>query len=219
MRSERSYGAGRGARPGGGPAAGARAGRAAAALGAAVACVALAAGCGIRSTSVPVDAGAAPSRVPCRTSGTDTGNRPPDSLTVQVYLVCASQLAPVERTVEVDGSGSDRLRVARTLLAQLREKPSDEEQRAGFSTLVPADLRVGGARAGDPQGTLRLSEQPEDLPAEALAQLVCSYAESDAGGSGGSALLGGPGAYEPRDYLCTSETKSRPTEAPTPKAS
>lgn len=208
MRSEHAYGTRRDARPG-----------RATAFAAAVACVALAAGCGIRSTSVPVDAGAAPSRVPCRTSGTDSGNQPPESLTVQVYLVCASQLATVERTVEVDESESDRLRVARALLAQLQQAPSAEERRAGFSTLVPAKLRVDDARRGDPKGALRLSEQPEDLPAEALAQLVCSYAESEvAVDRGGSVLLGGPGTYAPRDYLCTSQTKSRPTEVPTLRA-
>ncbi|WP_326699467.1 hypothetical protein OG909_20575 [Streptomyces sp. NBC_01754] len=218
MRGERAYDVRGTLRPDARPAAGVRPRRAATALTAVVACVVLAAGCGIRSTSVPVDAGAAPSRVPCRTSAADARDLPPGSLTVQVYLVCASQLEPVERTVEIGGSGPDGVRVARALLDQLRQAPSDDERRAGFSTLVPAGLRLTGGREGDPKGTLRLSEQPEDLPAEALAQLVCSYAESDAGGSGGSALLGGPGKYPPRDYLCTSRTKSRPTDVPTLKA-
>lgn len=194
-----------------------RARRSVAALAAAVACAALAAGCGIRTTSVPVDAGAAPSRVPCR-AAEDPDARPLDDLPVQIYLVCASQLVTVERTVRLDESKSGRLQVARSLLSELRQEPPADEQRAGFSTDVPADLRVGAARKGDPEGTLRLTRQPEDLPAEALAQLVCSYAENEALVTAGGVVLGGPGNYAPRGYLCTAETKSRPGDVPTPGA-
>ncbi|MFH8757166.1 hypothetical protein [Streptomyces atroolivaceus] len=207
MRSERAYGAPRGGGPG-------RSGRAVAALAAVAACAALATGCGIRSTSVPVDAGAAPSRMPCRTASAEA-SPPPESVSVRVYLVCASQLVTVERTVEVDESRSDPLLVAQALLTELQRQPDADERRAGFSTDVPAGLRVADAHEGDPEGTLRLSEQPDDLPAEALAQVVCSYADSEPLGSGGSVLLGGPGNYAPRGYLCTSETKTRPAEVPT----
>ncbi|MFG2592148.1 hypothetical protein OG379_24285 [Streptomyces sp. NBC_01166] len=204
-RSERAYGAPRR----GGP------GRRVAALAAVAACAALAAGCGIRSTSVPVDAGAAPSRMPCRTASADATAPPQGSVSVRVYLVCASQLVTVERTVEVDESRSDPLLVAQALLSELQRDPDADERRAGFSTDVPAGLRVTEAHKGDPEGTLRLNQQPDDLPAEALAQVVCSYAESEPLGSGGSVLLGGPGNYAPRGYLCTSETKSLPGEVPT----
>ncbi|MET7370117.1 hypothetical protein ABZS61_30450 [Streptomyces sp. NPDC005566] len=190
-------------------------GRAAAALAAVMVCAALAAGCGIRSTTVPVDAGAAPSRMPCRTSASAATEQPLESIPVHVYLVCASQLVTVERTVEVDESGAARVRMAQSLLGELQQVPTAEERRAGFSTDVPTDLRVTEARKGDPEGTLRLSEQPDDLPAQALAQVVCSYAESESLSSGGSVLLGGPGNYTPRGYLCTTETKSRPGNVPT----
>ncbi|MEV8230671.1 hypothetical protein AB0P41_32295 [Streptomyces sp. NPDC079167] len=189
--------------------------RAAAALAAVAAWAALAAGCGIRSTSVPVDAGAAPSRMPCRTAPADTTAPPQGSVSVRVYLVCASQLVTVERTVEVDESRSGALLVAQALLSELQRDPDADERRAGFSTGVPAGLRVTEAHKGDPKGTLRLSEQPDDLPAEALAQLVCTYAESESLGSGGPVPLGGPGNYPPRKYLCTSETKTLPPEVPT----
>ncbi|QEU76522.1 hypothetical protein CP967_12305 [Streptomyces nitrosporeus] len=202
----------RGERPYGG-----RGGRAAAVLAAVAATAALAAGCGIRSTTVPVDAGPAPSRVPCRTTDADA---PADAgtPTVRIYLVCASQLVTVDRAVEAGEPGTGRVDVARSLLTQLQQSPSADERHAGLATLVPAGLRVGEARSGDPRRSLRLSEQPEDLSAEALAQLVCTYAESEAVGSGHSVLLGGPGDYAPRDYLCTSATKRRPTEVPTLRA-
>ncbi|MFC8231328.1 hypothetical protein [Streptomyces sp. NPDC057287] len=204
-RSERSYGAPRRVAPG----------RAAAALAAVVACAALASGCGIRSTSVPVDAGAAPSRMPCRTSPAQETLPPAESVSVRIYLVCASQLVTVERTVEVDESRSDRLLIAQALLSELQREPDADERRAGFSTDVPVALGVSDRHKGDPESTLRLSEQPDDLPAEALAQVVCTYADSESLGSGGSVLLGGPGNYAPRGYLCTSETKTRPGEVPT----
>ncbi|MFG2428582.1 hypothetical protein [Streptomyces sp. NPDC048590] len=179
---------------------------------------ALLAGCGIRTTSVPVDAGAAPSRMPCRTTSAGA-TAPADTVPLRIYLACASQLVTVERSVEVDESRSDRLLVAQTLLAELQREPDGAERRAGFSTNVPMGLRVSDAREGDPEGTLRLSEQPDDLPPEALAQVVCTYADSDTLGSGGSVTLGGPGDYAPRGYLCTSETKSRPSDVPTLGAS
>ncbi|MEU8673777.1 hypothetical protein [Streptomyces sp. NPDC048560] len=205
-RSDQAYGAHRPRR------ARRRTGRALAAV---LAVTALAAGCGIRSTSVPVDAGAAPSRVPCRTPAHDVTSQALEDIEVQVYLVCASQLMTVNRSVRLDAAETDRIRVARVLLDELRKAPVTDERQAGFSTDVPAGLRVSGAREGDPAGTLRLNEQPEDLPAEALAQLVCSYADSEPLVTGGTVVLGGPGNYAPRGYLCTSETKTRPADVPT----
>ncbi|WP_069171024.1 hypothetical protein [Streptomyces griseus] len=195
-----------------------RARRTAGVLAAVAACAVLGAGCGIRSTSVPVDAGAAPTRVPCRTAAGQADAPPPQTVAVRVHLICASQLVTVQRMVQVDESRSDPLPVAQVLLGELRREPSADERRAGFSTAVPAQLRVGGARKGDPKGTLRLSEQPEELPTEALAQVVCTYAESEPLGTGGSVLLGGPGTYAPRKYLCTPETRSRPDNVPTVSA-
>ncbi|MEW1628264.1 hypothetical protein AB0387_12735 [Streptomyces sp. NPDC089173] len=188
-----------------------------AAAGAVLAVAVLASGCGIRTTSVPVDAGAAPSRVPCKLPSADVTTRSPDSVAAPVYLVCASQLVSVDRPVPSGtAGGADRLVAARALLDQVRQAPPESERRAGFSTAVPAGLRLEPTRAGDPAGTLRLSSQPEDLSEEALAQLVCTYAENEALVTQGSVVLGGPGDYRPRGYLCTSQTKARPQDGTVP---
>ncbi|KOG86172.1 hypothetical protein ADK38_32535, partial [Streptomyces varsoviensis] len=78
----------------------------------------LLAGCGIRGTSVPVDAGSAPSRATCvvRPGGGESASA--DGQAVSVYLVCASQLLPVTRTLrlpEGDAAG-DPVRVAGAFL-------------------------------------------------------------------------------------------------------
>ncbi|MEU8697481.1 hypothetical protein AB0C61_07290 [Streptomyces sp. NPDC048680] len=189
--------------------------RPAAAVAGAVLCAVLAAGCGIRTTSVPVDAGPAPSRVPCAMPAPDTSAEPRKSVSAEIYLVCNSQLVTVDRTVRVQEAKSDRITVAVALLDELRREPPASERQAGFSTDVPSALRVGGPRAGDPKGALRLSEQPEDLTPEALAQIVCTYTESEPLVHDGTVMLGGPGAYAPRGYLCTAETKASPKAVPT----
>ncbi|MGO1019323.1 hypothetical protein ACTOXX_01955 [Streptomyces rubiginosohelvolus] len=193
-------------------------GRSAVFLAGLLAVAALVSGCGIRTTSVPVDAGAAPSRVPCRLSASDMATRSPDSVSAEVYLVCASQLVTVDRPMPADAVGAEPVEVARALLNEIQQAPSAGERRAGFTTAVPAGLRVDPSRSGDPAGTLRLSSQPEDLSEEALAQLVCTYAESESLVRDGSVVLGGPGDYPPRGYLCTSQTKSRPGDLATPDA-
>ncbi|MFD6475309.1 hypothetical protein ACFWEH_17640 [Streptomyces anulatus] len=192
--------------------------RTAASLAAVLAAAALASGCGIRTTSVPVDAGAAPSRVPCRLSSSDVATRSPDSVGVTVYLVCTSQLVTVDRPVAAEATGADPLVVARALLKEVQQAPPANERRAGFTTAIPEGLRVTPARDGDPAGTVRLSSQPEDMSAEALAQLVCTYAENETLVTDGSVVLGGPGDYPPRGYLCTSQTKTRPGDLATPDA-
>lgn len=192
-----------------------RARRSAGALAGAVVCAVLAAGCGIRTTSVPVDAGAAPSRVPCSMSAEDVRTQASKGIPVQIYLVCASQLVAVDRAVQVHDAKADRIRVAQALLDELQREPDGDERQAGFSTDVPTTLQISEARRSDPAATLRLSEQPEDLPSEALAQIVCTYAESESLAPDGTVMLGGPGNYAPRGYLCTSETKARPKAVPT----
>ncbi|MGW6284039.1 hypothetical protein [Streptomyces sp. NPDC055107] len=190
--------------------------RTAASLAAVLTAAALASGCGIRTTSVPVDAGAAPSRVPCRLSASDVAGRSSAGVSATVYLVCTSQLVTVDRPVAADATGADPVAAARTLLKEVQQAPPANERRAGFTTAVPAGLRVTPVRDDDPEGTVRLSSQPEDLSAEALAQLVCTYAESETLVRDGSVVLGGPGDYPPRGYLCTSQTKSRPGDLATP---
>lgn len=173
-------------------------------------------GCGIRTTQVPVDAGPAPSRVPCEVSGAHiTPQAQPQGVPVRVYLVCASQLESVDRTAQIpEGKAVDtRVQVAQALLDELQKEPSSPEHEAGFATYVRGPLVLTGPRKDDPAGTLRLSRRPEDLPAPALAQIVCTFAESKASTADGSVLLGGPGDYAPRGYRCSAGTKERPEEA------
>ncbi|WP_329382586.1 hypothetical protein [Streptomyces sp. NBC_01716] len=200
------------------------AGRPVAVLAGALALAGAVGGCGIRTTTVPVDAGAAPSRVPCEVSEGNLTTQAQPGAAVRVYLVCGSELVPVERAAAIpaDKSRSDRLQVAQALVDELEERPSSTEQEAGFTTYVRGPLAVSEARAGDPLGTLRLSRQPEDLPTAALAQLVCTLIEGTA--TDGSVVLGGPGAYEARGYRCDDDTKRRPdvtvpTTGPLPSAS
>lgn len=173
-------------------------------------------GCGIRTTSVPVDAGAAPSRVPCSTTTGGTTGSPVQGVPVRVFLVCGSQLEAVDRRSPLpeEKAGGDPVRTAGGLLAQLLAEPSESERRAGFTSAVRGPLVVSGGHSGDPAGTLRLSRQPEDLAPTALSQLVCTFAESSAGAGGHTVLLGGPGAYEPKRYRCTTELRERPESAP-----
>ncbi|MGI5481045.1 hypothetical protein [Streptomyces lavendofoliae] len=185
---------------------------------------AVASGCGIRTTSVPVDAGAAPSRLPCSVSGGGSASRAQQQpAPVRVYLVCASGMQAVERTVPETGDKNpqdSRLAVARALLNQLVAEPSAAEREAGFTTSVQGPLTVSGGRGDDPKGAIRLSRQPEDLPAAALSQIVCTYAENGATADGGTVLLGGPGPYPVRRYACTEQLRERPdSAAPTRSAS
>ncbi|MEU3447111.1 hypothetical protein AB0H29_07765 [Streptomyces thermolilacinus] len=181
--------------------------------------VAVTAGCGIRTTSVPVDAGGAPSRVPCSLSDAPALTASPGAgVPARVYLVCASGLEPVSRTVRPeDGASGDAARVvmAGALLEAMRERPSERERQAGFTTYLDEPLKVTAGRAGDPGGALRLSRQPEDLPPAGLAQIVCTFAESDATSVRGTVVLGGPGKYPVRRYVCDESVKARP-ESPLP---
>ncbi|WP_262387353.1 hypothetical protein [Streptomyces sp. TRM49041] len=193
-------------------------GRGAALAGVVAVLAAVTVGCGIRTTSVPVDAGGAPSRVPCSLSDTEAPDEPADGVPVRVYLVCASALEAVDRTVLLpDGVSGDASRVAtaQALADAARERPSQIERQAGFTTYLQRPLTVSAGRAGDPPGALRLSRQPEDLPPEALAQLVCTYAESDTTSVRGTVVLGGPGDYPVRRYVCDRSVKERP-ESPVP---
>ncbi|MEU3693463.1 hypothetical protein [Streptomyces narbonensis] len=190
---------------------------------AAAALTALVTGCGIRTTSVPVDAGAAPSRVPCSVTGESSSASAPQGVPVRVFLVCGSQLEAVDRRTPPpeEKADGDPVVTAEGLLAQLLAEPSDDERQAGFTTAVHGPLVVGGGHRGDPAGTLRLSRQPEDLPPVALSQIVCTFAGSSAGAGDRTVLLGGPGPYAPKRYQCTTELRERPESTPstaTPRA-
>ncbi|MFJ5549524.1 hypothetical protein [Streptomyces sp. NPDC093225] len=172
----------------------------------------LGSGCGIRATTVPVDVGAAPSRVSCDTSAPPAQPAGREGVRVEVQLVCGSQLVAVERVL----AGVDKrpVRAAQSLLAELEQSLSAEERDAGFSTEVGAELSVAPARPGDPKGTLRLSRRPEDLPPLALAQIVCTFADSGVAG-GGRVVLGGPDTDPPRAWECTEAVRDRPESVPT----
>lgn len=184
---------------------------------------ALAAGCGVRATSVPVDAGSAPSQAGCAAPGEETPDVPGHGQqTVRLYLVCGSYVAPVDRPVDLSGDSDDRLTVARTLLAALRSDPHGREAAAGFETSVPHNVLVSGASsdADDPKATLRLNTPPAKLPSFALAQLVCTYAENPAtSASGETVLLAGPDhgdrSERLRRYECSTSLRTRAEAART----
>ncbi|GAA2577032.1 hypothetical protein ACWCO0_07390 [Streptomyces tubercidicus] len=181
---------------------------------AAVAALALAAaGCGIRGTSVPVDAGGAPSRVSCKAPASEPAPNPPGGSRATVYLVCGSALAQVERAVSLPKSSATTeppLPTARVLLKELQRRPSSAEDRAGFSTALPQDLKVTAPRADDPAQALRLSIRPDDLPSFALAQLVCTYGASPALGRKHAAVLGGPDDTAAHRYDCSADVLANP---------
>lgn len=175
------------------------------------------AGCGIRATEVPTDFGPAPSRVPCALTGPDIGTQSSRGILVQVFLVCSSQLAPVDRTVRIEAgpAETDRVRAAQALLDELSEAPSDAEKQANYSTTVPKALTVDGPLGTDPGDALRLSTAPAELTPYALAQIICTFSDSEAASDDGTVTLGGPGTGAPRRYECTEAVRTRPgTETP-----
>ncbi|GAA2074543.1 lipoprotein [Streptomyces albiaxialis] len=188
----------------------------------------LLAGCGIRSTSVPVDAGAAPSRVGCVLPGGE-GKDAAKEPAVRVYLVCGSRVAPVERQVRMpEGrSSAERLPVARKLLEELKRQPGTSEEDAGFETALPPGLEITDGREGDPDEALRLSEPLDELPSFALAQIVCTFADTAAADADNAVTLGGPegGADEDGDgersgpplqrFECGTALRTRPEAAET----
>ncbi|WP_232544081.1 hypothetical protein [Streptomyces buecherae] len=184
----------------------------------------LVAGCGIRSTSVPVDAGAAPSRASCQLPGSAASPRATDGVAVTVQLVCSAQLLPVQRVLRLPkGDQAPRPdEFARALLNQLQQPESAAEATAGFSSEVGPWVRVSGPTKGDPAGTLRLNREPDELPPYALAQLVCTFAETPAVGGRRAVVLGGPAAPEGEDtlgvgglkrYECGTDLRTRPQSA------
>ncbi|OIJ91196.1 hypothetical protein [Streptomyces colonosanans] len=180
---------------------------------------ALLAGCGIRPTQVPTEFGPAPSRVPCALSGTDSSTQTGRGIPVQIFLLCASQLVTADRSVRIPDGPAEaerRVLVAQGLLDQLAVQPSSGEQQAGYTTGVTGGIRASGPRGKDPDGTFRLSTRPQDLTSYALAQIVCTFADSEAtAAEDGSVVLGGPAGQPLRRYTCTTEVRSHPgTVAP-----
>jgi hypothetical protein len=179
----------------------------------------LLAGCGIRATEVPTDFGPAPSRVPCSLSDVsapatpDVTARTPSGVPVQVFLLCASQLVTVDRSVRVpDGTAEARRRVlvAQGLLDELARTPTASESEAGYTTDVRGGMSVSGPGPKDPKDALRLSTSPDGLASYALAQIVCTFSDSAAAEGDGHVVLGGPDTGPLRRYACTPEVRSRP---------
>jgi hypothetical protein len=170
-------------------------------------------GCGIRTTTVPVDAGPAPSRVSCAVPRATTSPAQ-DSVVRQVYLVCSMQTAPVPRAVPVRQGRIDRIGQVRELLAQVQRSPLTAEAKAGFSTAVPGSLVVTGPLRGDPAQTLRLSQPADELPSFALAQIICTLAADPVVSPTQTVLIGGPAPGSAiRSYTCTSDLRTRPDAA------
>jgi hypothetical protein len=170
-------------------------------------------GCGIRSTQVPTDFGPAPSRVGCALSAADIATQSSPGIPVQVFLLCSKQLVAVGRSLAVSDGAPDterRVQVAQGLLDELSERPSEAEDQAGYETAVQAGLTVSGPLPDDPDDALRLSAEPGALPRSALAQIVCTFADSAAAEGDGSVVLGGPAEAPLRRYECTTEVRSDP---------
>lgn len=170
-------------------------------------------GCGIRTTTVPVDAGPAPSRVSCAVPRDSTATDP-DTFVRQVYLVCSMQATAVKRSIPLRQTKIDRLSQVRELIAQLQRSPLSAEAQAGFSTEVPGSLEVLGPYKGDPKEALRLNQTVDELPSFALAQIVCTLADDPTFTTDGSVVLGGHDPdSKPRRYACTSDLRTRPDAA------
>jgi hypothetical protein len=177
-------------------------------------------GCGIQPTSVPVDAGEAPSRVACVLPGGSHTAPGPEDTVVRVYLVCGSRVSPVQRAVPLP---EKPVAIAAVLLDALAAEPNATERGAGFASRVPGGLEVTGGTPADPPGTLRLSVPLDDLPAFALAQIVCTWAGTDAAGRDGTAeddavTLAGPAdtaTMPPRRVPCSTALRNRADAAQT----
>ena len=167
-------------------------------------------GCGIRATSVPTDFGPAPSRAPCELNRPTVEAKTSDGLSARIFLVCSSQLVTVNRTLHVPSGPDDRAGVAQALLDELRLRPPTPERQAGYTTDVRNVLTVSAEPFGNGQLALRLGTSMRTLTAYALAQLVCTFAYSPAGGKNHTVILGGSRPDPLRRYRCTPEVLSRP---------
>jgi hypothetical protein len=137
---------------------------------------------------------------------------------VQVFLLCSAQLVTVDRSVGIPAGtaeGARRVLVAQGLLDELAETPSTAELQAGYATDVRGGMTVSGPQDKDPEDTLRLSTPPDEITRFALAQIVCTLANSAAAQDDGTVILGGPDATPLNRYECTTEVRTSPgTESP-----
>ncbi|WP_037912658.1 hypothetical protein [Actinacidiphila yeochonensis] len=173
-------------------------------------------GCGIRTTSVPVDAGPAPTRVSCA-APRPPAKPDPSEVTRQVFLVCSMQVTPVSRNLTLPDSRVDWYGRVQQLISQIQFSPRPEEAKAGFSSAVPASLELAGPREGDPASSLRLNQAPSALPPFALAQIVCTLTSDAMVAPDRAVAIGGPGPSDGlRSYTCTSDLRTGADDAGTP---
>ncbi len=176
------------------------------------------AGCGIRATAVPVDAGAAPTRTVCEPPGPAPARTGDPQLEVRVYLVCGERLVAVRRLVSA--APQPGLGLVRLLLEQLNHAPDRAERGAGFTSAVPAGLNAvggpdlsllsGAAVAPAPVPVVwRLDRTPGGLPPFALGQVVCTLADAAVSGPGRPVVLAGPRGA-PRSYTCGTALRTEP---------
>ena len=182
--------------------------------GSALAMTSLLAGCGIRTTTVPVDAGPAPSRVSCLAPEATAEPRA-ETVPRQVFLVCSMQIAPVTRNVPVREGRIDWHTQVRDLFAQLQITPQPGETGAGFSTAIPGSLWVLPVDKHDPKTAVRISQPPGELPSFALAELVCTLGADKQITPDGQVVLGGPTPSHLRAYTCTPGLRTDPDAADT----
>ncbi|MCD9592106.1 hypothetical protein [Streptomyces sp. 8ZJF_21] len=177
----------------------------------------LAAGCGIRGTSVPVDAGAAPSRASCRAPASEQTAEGIGRTSVRIYLLCSSRILSVSRATRLgdEKSAPEPVRVAQALLEQLRLPPTAAEAAAGFSTAVEDWVEITGPAKDDPDNALRLNRPPEEIQSLALAQIICTFADTAVAGDDGKVVLGGPDSQRDplKAYQCTEEMRRNPVIA------
>ncbi|WP_448332796.1 hypothetical protein [Streptomyces sp. DSM 41534] len=177
----------------------------------------LAAGCGIRGTSVPVDAGAAPSRASCRAPASEQTAEGIGRTSVRIYLLCSSRILSVSRAARLgdEKTAPEPVRVAQALLEQLRLPPTAAEAAAGFSTAVEDWVEITGPAKDDPDNALRLNRPPEEIQSLALAQIICTFADTAVAGDDGKVVLGGPDSQRDplKAYQCTEEMRRNPVIA------
>ncbi|MQY15901.1 hypothetical protein SRB5_60930 [Streptomyces sp. RB5] len=169
-------------------------------------CAVALAGCGIRPTSVPVDAGSAPTRARCGSEDPPAAPRKDGSAQVDVFLVCGPKVSPVRRGVRPPAGSAATVRayLERELLAQLLREPGPRESTDGYDTDV-ARIALSAPRAGDPPRAVRFDRDPEELSKQGLAQLVCTFAALD---DGTRAVLGTRAQL--REYDCTRAVQDDP---------
>ncbi|NUU20528.1 MAG: hypothetical protein HOV68_03275 [Streptomycetaceae bacterium] len=206
----------------GGPAR-ARRSRAFVGLTAGVATVGLLAGCGIRATEGPINAGP-PAQRPAQGA-----TSLPGVAQHAIYLVRDGRPQQVQRGDAVDltvpGTGStpvptpdDPARMSQIdrLLRELVKGPTPEEAAQGWTTALPAGgLGLANPVAGDPADLVRLDvDSFASLSPLALGQIVCTLQSAGKNASVSLAARTGPG----RSQQCAT-FENLPVGAPKPAPS